>query len=131
MHYAIKIIDSCLTPLNAAIHGRYPNTLEKTYLNKAASIEWFKTGNIFLETDGFISTIQDQLVMTRSYLKYIVKYGNITTKICRMCGEKHDYTVHLFSGCLTLAQPNYIDRHNNGKLLQRYIKEMVTGTIRV
>lgn len=95
------------------LHGRHANILEQDHINKRASVAWLTAGNIFPETEGFLCAIQDQVMATRSYLKYIVKDPAINTTNCRMCGEGNETIEHIISSCKKLAAKEYTDRHNN------------------
>jgi hypothetical protein len=55
--------------------------------------------------------IQDDLIPTRNCQKYIMKTTNI--KECRKCGEKGETIEHVISGCRSMANEEYIKRHNN------------------
>jgi len=47
---------------------------------------WLTKGILFLETEGFIMAIQDQVINTNNYKKYITKEN--TNDTCRVCGKK-------------------------------------------
>ncbi|CAH1108044.1 unnamed protein product [Psylliodes chrysocephalus] len=96
------------------LHGRYHNILNNDEnIDKTATLSWLTRGGIFPETEGFLCAIQDQIIPTRSYLKYIVKDGNIKTTKCRMCNKGHENVEHLISSCEVLAPREYTNRHNN------------------
>lgn len=134
-HRAITKKDENLTPLNLSnniltenknflkeklenwqkkeLHGRYANTLERPEINKDASLAWLNNSGIFAETEGFACAIQDQVIPTKSYLKYIIKEPKITNTKCRMCKEAHENIEHIISGCKNLAPKEYTNRHND------------------
>jgi hypothetical protein len=56
--------------------------------------------------------IQDGVIPTRNYQKYIMKTTNIKDE-CRKCGEKGEKIEHVISGCRKMANEEYIKRHNN------------------
>lgn len=142
---AIVQADNGLTPLNLArdnlarnneysqnsqiqqwkqkeLHGRYIHILDQTHIDKQASIGWLTRGNLFPETEGFLIAIQDQVIATRSYKKYIIKDPNIEDAKCRMCGNANETIEHLINGCTTLAARDYTNRHNNvAKIIHREI----------
>ncbi|CAH2018837.1 unnamed protein product [Acanthoscelides obtectus] len=88
MHQAITQTDKKLTPLNLSeksfdpeakitpmqdlvrqwkakpLHGRYRSRIEDNAIDTKASQGWLLSGNLFLETEGFIASIQDQLIGT-------------------------------------------------------------------
>lgn len=64
--------------------------------------------------------IQDQVIPTRNYLKYIVKDARIDDDKCRRCGAIHENIQHILSGCGVLAQTSYKARHDNvGKIVHQ------------
>lgn len=95
------------------LHGRYPNLLQQPHIDKQATIAWLSLGNLFPETEGFMCAIQDQVIPTRSYLKYIVKDPTIPTSECRLCGGHNENIEHIISSCKSLASKDYTERHNN------------------
>ncbi|CAH2017930.1 unnamed protein product [Acanthoscelides obtectus] len=42
------------------LHGRYRSRIEDNAIDTKASQGWLQSGNLFLETEGFIASIQDQ-----------------------------------------------------------------------
>jgi hypothetical protein len=111
------------------LHGRYANELRKPSINVDASIQWLTRGYLFPETEGFIIAIQDQVVATRNYLKYIVKDPNTSDDKCRRCGTMQETVQHILAGCTMLAQTAYKNRHDNvGKIVhQQLIKYYKIG----
>lgn len=53
------------------LHGRHPNEVTQDYVFSGASNYWLTTGKMFPETEGLLLAIQEQVISTRSYLKYI------------------------------------------------------------
>jgi hypothetical protein len=51
-----------------------------------ASNKWLTSADLFAETDGFLTAIQDQVTLKRKYKKYILKQPN-TDELCRRCGK--------------------------------------------
>ncbi|CAH2017089.1 unnamed protein product [Acanthoscelides obtectus] len=47
------------------LHGRYRSRIEDNAIDTKASQGWLQSGNLFLETEGFIASIQDQVVPTK------------------------------------------------------------------
>lgn len=93
------------------MHGKYLTTIDDESIDTLASQACLKTGSLFVETEGFIAAIQDQVVPTRAYRKRIIK-ENIRDAKCRMCSQKEETVEHLISGCSVLAPKQYLDRHN-------------------
>jgi hypothetical protein len=101
-----------------SLHGRYPAELEMKGIHKTASLMRLKKGNLFPETEAFIMAIQDQVINTSNYRKYIIKED--TNDDCRICGKKPETIQHMIAGCEKLAQTEYTERHNNvAKTLHR------------
>ena len=69
--------------------------------------------------------IQDQVINTNNYKKYIIKGGQEDDK-CRICKSKPETIQHIIGGCEKLAPTEYVERHNNvakvlhNALLMRY-----------
>ena len=66
-----------------AMHGKFPNYLDKDHVDVELSFEWMKHTGLKGETEGLITAVQDQALNTRYYSKHIIKQG--TTDRCRMC----------------------------------------------
>ena len=49
------------------LHGRYPAEIDTMEIDKEASLEWLKKGQLFPETEGFVMAIQDQVINTKNY----------------------------------------------------------------
>ncbi|XP_052738597.1 uncharacterized protein LOC112058219 [Bicyclus anynana] len=92
------------------LHGRFFKALHEPHVSKKASVQWLRFGDLFGETEGFVFAIQDQVVKTRNYRKYILKDG--THDICRACRHPGESLRHVFSGCSALANTEYLHRHN-------------------
>ena len=93
------------------LHGRYHYNLEKEYIDKDASLGWLVSGILYPETKGFMVAIQNQVVSTRNYQKYILKEQVMTDK-CRKCNSQSETIEHILSGCESLAGTKYLERHN-------------------
>ncbi|CAH2107788.1 unnamed protein product [Euphydryas editha] len=94
------------------LHGRHPHDLEQPHINSAASNKWLKIGNLFPETEGFIIAIQDQIVNTKNYRKFIIKDPSISNDKCRKCHLQPETIQHITGACTTLTQTDYTHRHN-------------------
>ncbi|KAG6462064.1 hypothetical protein O3G_MSEX013040 [Manduca sexta] len=77
-----------------------------------ASNKWLKLGSLFPETEGFIIAIQDQVINTNNYKKYIVKDPNTHNDKCRKCHRHPETIQHITGACPTLTQTDYTHRHN-------------------
>ncbi|CAK1579591.1 unnamed protein product [Parnassius mnemosyne] len=94
------------------LHGRFANELTQPYVDIEASNNWLKHGEIFAETEGFMVAIQDQVMPTKNYLRFIVKTG-IEDDQCRRCHQKPETIQHITGGCQVLAGTEYTQRHDN------------------
>jgi hypothetical protein len=56
-----------------ALHGHHPYDLSQQYVDIEASNKWLTNADLFAETEGFLTAIQDQVILTDSYKKYILK----------------------------------------------------------
>lgn len=92
------------------LHGRFYKALHEPHVDGKASLHWLRFGDLFGETEGFVCAIQDQVIKTRNYRKYIIKDG--TQDICRACAHPGESLRHVISGCSALANTEYLHRHN-------------------
>ena len=93
-----------------AMHGKFPNYLDKDHVDVELSFEWMKHTGLKGENEGLISAAQHQALNARYYSKHIIKQG--TTDRCRMCHTQPETVQHIISGCQTLAADQYLNRHN-------------------
>lgn len=134
IHHAIVNIDN-YTPLNLhsnersepsttdikkreqwaqkALHGRHPYHMKHADVDKELSYTWLKNGLLHPETEGTLLAIQDQVIATRNYKKFIIKDQNIQSDLCRKCHQFSETIDHITSGCKLLAATEYTERHNN------------------
>ena len=92
------------------LHGRFCRALHGPDVDFKASVSWVRCGDLFGETEGFVCAINDEVIMTNNYRKYIVKDG--TVDICRACHRPGETIRHIISGCSRLANGEYLHRHN-------------------
>ncbi|RVE41606.1 hypothetical protein evm_013746 [Chilo suppressalis] len=92
------------------LHGRFYRALHGPDVDLLASVSWFRFGDFFGETDGFICAIMDEVVMTKNYRRFILKDG--TLDVCRACHRPGESLGHIISGCSRLANGEYLHRHN-------------------
>lgn len=103
--------DKLITWGSKQLHGRFQNDLKSEAVDLKASLEWLRTGTLYPETEGFMLGIQDQVVNTRNYQKYIIK-ADIPTDSCRKCSTTQETVEHILSACQSLASSQYLERHN-------------------
>jgi hypothetical protein len=66
--------------------------------------------DLFAETKGFLTAIQDQVILTRNYKKYILKQPHID-ELCRRCGKESETIQHITAACEQLEPTEYVKRH--------------------
>jgi ribosomal protein L37E len=87
------------------------------------SNKWLTNAALFAETEGFLIAIQDQVILTRNYKKYILKQPNID-EMCRRCGKELETIQHITAACEQLAPTKYIRRHNEvAKVIHQKLAE--------
>ena len=59
------------------MHGRFPALLNEEKIDKAASLTWLINGQLYPETEGFVTAIQDRVIRTRNYEKHIPKLRSL------------------------------------------------------
>ena len=96
---------------NKTLHGKYAAALESPEVDRCLSTRYLVEGYLRTETESFIAAIQDQVIATNNYRRYILKQ-NIPDDRCRMCTATAESIQHLSSGCTYLAPRDYLDRHN-------------------
>jgi len=67
--------------------------------------------DLFAETEGFLTAIQDQVILTRNCKKYILKQPD-TDELCRRCGKESETIQHITAACEQLAPTEYVKRHD-------------------
>ena len=89
------------------LHGRYPTSLENEDIHRKESTAYLCHGNLFAETEGFISAIQHQIIPTKAYKKTV--FGEEIDNIKgRMCNTHPEYLDHIIDGCPVLAPKEYL-----------------------
>ena len=108
------------------LHGRHPHDLDQAHIDGEASNRWLETGELFPESEGFMLAIQDQVISTKNYRKYILKDTSLQNDLCRKCNNKPETIQHITGACTILTQNDYTHRHNqlaniiHQKLVQKY-----------
>ena len=105
------------------MHGRHPQELSQQYVDTEASNKRLTNADFFAETEGFLTTIQDQVILTRNYRKYILKQSD-TDELCRRCGKESETIQHISAACEQLAATEYAKRHDGlAKIIHRKLAE--------
>ena len=62
-----------------ALRGRHPHDLSQQYVDilVEASNKWLTNADLFAETKGLLTEIQDQVIQTRNYKKYRVIHKSV------------------------------------------------------
>jgi hypothetical protein len=95
-----------------ALHGRHPHDLSLQHVDIEVSNKWLTSADLFAETEGFLTAIQDQVILTRNYMKYILKQPNID-ELCRGRGKEPETIQHITAACEELASTEYVKRHGS------------------
>jgi hypothetical protein len=78
---------------------------------------------LFAKTEDFLTAMQDQVILTRNYKKYILKQPNID-ELCRRCGKESETIEHITAACEQSAPTEYIKRHDGvAKVIQQKLAE--------
>lgn len=93
------------------LHGVHPGQMYQSHIDLINSNLWLKSGYLFGETEGFMIAIQDKVIATRNYRKFILK-ENLTSDACRRCNNHPETIDHIIGGCSLLAGVDYTVRHN-------------------
>ena len=76
--------------------------ISQQYIDTEASNAWLTNADLFAETQGFLTAIQDQVILIRNYKKYILKQPD-TEELCSRCGKKSETIQHITAACEQLA----------------------------
>jgi len=72
---------------------------------------------------GFLTAIQDQVIQTRNYKKYILKQPD-TKQLCRICGKELETIQHITATSEQLAPTEYVKRHDGlDKIIHQKLPE--------
>ena len=85
-----------------AMNGRHRYELSQQYVDIEASNKWLTNADFFAETEGFLTAIQDQVILTRNYMTYILKQPD-TEELCRRCGKESETMQHITAACEQIA----------------------------
>jgi hypothetical protein len=94
-----------------ALHGRHPYDLSQQYVDLEALNKWLTSADLFAETKGFLTAIQNKVILTRNYKKYILKQPNID-ELCRRFGKESETIQRMTAACEQLAPTEYVKRHD-------------------
>ena len=94
-----------------SLHGIHPFQLSQDFIDIPSSNLWLQRGSLFAETEGFIIAIQDKVIATKNYRKFILR-ENLQNDSCRRCQNNAETIDHIIGGCTSLASHDYTARHN-------------------
>jgi ribosomal protein L37E len=88
-----------------------------------ASNKWLTSADLFAETEGGLTALQDQVILTRNYKKCILKQPN-TDELCRRCGKESETIQHITAACEQLAPTESVKRHDGvAKVIHQKLTE--------
>ena len=93
------------------MHGRHPYDISQQYVDIEASKKWLTNADLFAETEGFLTAIQDQVILRRNYKKYILKQPD-TDELRRRRGKESETIQHITAACEQIAPTDYVKRHD-------------------
>jgi len=80
-----------------------PSVLPQPTICRHRSIgKWLTNADLFSKTEGFVTAVQDQVILTRNYKKYILKQPD-TNELCRRFGKESETIQHITAACEQLA----------------------------
>ena len=81
------------------------------------------SADLFAETEDSLTAIQDQVIPTRNYKKYIFKQPYID-EMCRRCWKESETIQHITAACEQLAPTDYVKRHDGlAKVIHQKLAE--------
>ena len=79
--------------------------------------------HLFAERESFLTALQEQVIVTRNYKKYILKQAD-TDEPCRICGKESETIQHITAACEQLAATEYVKRHDGlAKVIHQKLAE--------
>jgi len=71
----------------------------------------------------FLTAIQDQIILTRNYKKYILKQPD-NEELCRRCGKESETIQHIFATCEQPGPTEYVKRYDGlNKIIHQKLVE--------
>jgi hypothetical protein len=87
------------------------------------SNKWLTSTDLFAGTEGFLTAIQDQVILKGNYKKYILKQSN-TDELRRRCGEELETIQHITAAREQLVSTEYVKRHDGvAKVIQQKLAQ--------
>jgi hypothetical protein len=75
--------------------------MEGEGIDCCASNKWLNDGQLYPETEDFMIAIQDEVIATKNYRKFILKDSSLTDDLCRRwrCNDLPETIQHFKSDC--------------------------------
>ena len=90
---------------------------------KLFKLQMWQTRICSLKQRAFLTAIQDQVILTRNYTKYILKQPH-TDELCKKCGKESETIQHITAACEQLAPTEYVKRHDGlAKIIHQKVAE--------
>jgi hypothetical protein len=106
-----------------ALHGRHSYDLGQQYVDTEVSNKRLTNPDLFVETEDFLTAVQDQVILTRNYKKYILKQPD-TDELCRRRGKEPETIQHITAACEQLAATEYVKRQDGlAKIIHQKLAE--------
>jgi hypothetical protein len=78
-----------------------PRTLSKRtstqYVDQQASYKWLSVRSLYAETEGFMIAIQDEVIATKNYRKFIMHDSHLPDDKCRKCKAASEKIQHILA----------------------------------
>ena len=104
------------------MHGRHPHDLSQQYVDRSIE-QMADKGGFVGRNRGIFTVIQDQVILTRNYKKYILKQPD-TKELCRRCGKELETIQHITAAFEQLAATEYVKRHDGlAKVIHQKLAE--------
>jgi len=94
-----------------ALHGRHPYELKPTICRHGSLKQMADKRGSVRRNRGVLTAIQDQVILTRNYKKYILKQPN-TDEVYRRRGKESETIQNITAVCEQLARTEYVKRHD-------------------
>ena len=62
-----------------SLYDRHPYELSQQYVDIEVSNKWLTNADLFVESEGFLTAVQDKIILKRNYKKYILKQPDAIT----------------------------------------------------
>ena len=93
------------------------------YVDIEASNKWLTNADFFAETEGFLTAIQEQVILKRNYKKYILEQPD-TDELCRRCGKESETIQQITAACEQLAPTECVKRYDGlAKVIHQKLAE--------